>query len=633
MKTTSYRKKTVLFIAFAYIALLLMIVGCGGGAALPVADNTPPNYVVTVDGEAGNELNESRELGFSLEREAQTGNNIIAFEGTEQSGPVTIFIAVNEGAQRVTLCEIVDGTFKMNLSLPPTDVITQVYNGISYDLIEVVHSAKDKHNNHTTPKTEVFPQALSEQAGRQAIREAKANVSISDFDEAGGFEENRQVEIQGRNIFVDLVGHYRGGDGAWRELSANYYRLSDQKAADFQNIVFDQGTVKVARYPFGEGSSGYLVLLDTNLDYAGSRETVESAINCIKTDSGLSGSGVTITAQASPANGGDVRIDGGTWGDSASMIVDRWTKLTMEAAAASGYAFEGWYDGGVKVSSDLAYQVTAIANKTYKANFTQNSGITFYMGNTRNDPEGFSQEKPVHGVILTYDYWIAPYELTFDEYNAYCEDIGITTPSDNGWGRGTRPVINVSWGDAIKYCNWLSAQNGLTTAYNDVTGELLDQSGNVTTDITQVEGYRLPTEAEWEYAARGGIADIANGNETNDYKYAGSDDLLGVGWCFWHIYGVADMKTHPVGLKDPNELGLYDMSGNVWEWCHDRVGSYPSTVQADPIGPSDGLMRVQRGGSWYDLPVTRCRVADRGDGFPTTFRDFNLGFRVARSIF
>ena len=90
MKTTSCRKKTVLFIAFAYIALLLMIVGCVGGAALPVADNTPPNYVVTVDGEAGNELNESRELGFSLEREAQTGDNIIAFERTEQSGPVTI---------------------------------------------------------------------------------------------------------------------------------------------------------------------------------------------------------------------------------------------------------------------------------------------------------------------------------------------------------------------------------------------------------------------------------------------------------------------------------------------------------------------------------------------------------------
>ncbi|HQC38023.1 MAG TPA: hypothetical protein PLF98_06920, partial [Thermotogota bacterium] len=126
MKTTSCRKKTVLFIAFAYIALLLIIVGCGGGAALPVADNTPPNYVVTVDGEAGNELNESRELGFSLEREAQTGNNIIAFEGTEQSGPVTIFIAVNEDAQRVTICEVVDGTFMLNLSLPPTDVITQV---------------------------------------------------------------------------------------------------------------------------------------------------------------------------------------------------------------------------------------------------------------------------------------------------------------------------------------------------------------------------------------------------------------------------------------------------------------------------------------------------------------------------
>ena len=616
-----------MFIAFAYIALLLIIVGCGGGAALPVADNTPPNYVVTVDGEAGNELNESRELGFSLEREAQTGNNIIAFEGTEQSGPVTIFIAVNEDAQRVTICEVVDGTFMLNLSLPPTDVITQVYNGISYDLIEVVHSAKDKHNNHTTPKTEVFPQALSEQAGRQAIREAKANVSISDFDEAGGFEENRQVEIQGRKIFVDLVGHYRGGDGAWRELSANYYRLSDQKAADFQNIVFDQGTVKVARYPFGEGSSGYLVLLDTNLDYAGSRETVESAINCIKTDSGLSGSGVTITAQSSPANGGDVRIDGGMWGDSASMIVDRWTKLTMEAAAASDYAFEGWYDGGVKVSSDLAYRVWVTAFKTYKANFIQNSSITFFIGNTRNDAEGFSEEKPVHGVILTYDYWIAPYELTFDEYEAYCDDKGIPKPSDDGNGRGDRPVIHVSWWDAIRYCNWLSVENGLTPAYDETTGALLDRSGNATTDITQVEGYRLPTEAEWEYAARGGIADIANGSEMNDYKFAGSNNIDEVGW---YLYN-SSMKTQPVGKKDPNELGLYDMTGNLREWCHDWYGDYSSTVQTDPIGPGDGSRRVVRGGSWTELMWT-CRVSYRTSYTPI-YGNGILGFRVARTIF
>jgi len=245
---------------------------------------------------------------------------------------------------------------------------------------------------------------------------------------------------------------------------------------------------------------------------------------------------------------------------------------------------------------------------------------SFQMGNTRDDPEGRDDEKPVHTVNFTYDFWIGQYEVTFDDYDAYCAMTGETKPDDEGWGRGARPVINVTWRDAIRYCNWLSEIEGLAKAY-DSAGNLLDRSGKVTTDITQVEGYRLPTEAEWEYAARGG-------QNSRGYKYAGSDDLNKVGW-YWENSG---RKTHPVGEKIPNELGLYDMSGNVWEWCHDWFVYYSKEPQTNPIGPSCGASRVDRGGSWYNYEQS-CRAAVRHYDAPTGSNYYGLGFRLSRTVF
>jgi len=256
---------------------------------------------------------------------------------------------------------------------------------------------------------------------------------------------------------------------------------------------------------------------------------------------------------------------------------------------------------------------------------------SFTMGDTWGG--GDSDEKPTHKVTFTYNFYIGKYEVTFDEYDAFCEatgrsdgDWGRSNPSDGDWGRGNRPVINVSWWDATDYCNWLSEKEKLPKAYDNVNfldkfdsnGDFLDKDGRVTTDPSKVVGYRLPTEAEWEYAARGG-------NKSKGYKYAGSDDVDKVAWYRYN----PGFKTQEVGKKVPNELGIYDMSGNVWEWCSDWYGNYSSSAQTNPYNNS-GSDRVNRGGSWGS-DAAYSRVANRGYSSRGDSSDY-LGFRIARTV-
>ena len=252
-------------------------------------------------------------------------------------------------------------------------------------------------------------------------------------------------------------------------------------------------------------------------------------------------------------------------------------------------------------------------------------GSTFQMGNTRNDSEGSGNEKPVHTVNLTYDYYIGKFEVTFNEYDAYCDAMGKTKPDDNGWGRGRHPAINVSWYDAVNYCNWLSEQEGLEPAY-DNSGNLLNSNGQGTTDISEVVGYRIPTEAEWEYAARGGHEDITEGVEKNDYKYAGSNSINEVAWN--GIY--SNFETQEIGEKLPNELGLHDMNGNVSEWAHDGYGSYSSTTQTNPTGPDNATYHVRRGGGWAESK-DYCRVPSREYHYPPGSGSYLIGLRIART--
>jgi formylglycine-generating enzyme required for sulfatase activity len=179
-------------------------------------------------------------------------------------------------------------------------------------------------------------------------------------------------------------------------------------------------------------------------------------------------------------------------------------------------------------------------------------------------------------------------------------------------GKENNPVIRISWYGAVVFCNLLSEIRDYEPAYN-----LSDWSCDFT-----VNGYRLPTEAEWEYAAKGG-------NNHDSYTYSGSNTAGDVGW-YWDNSG---SETHPVGGKSPNSLGIYDMTGNVWEWCFDWYGSdYYSTMSlVDPEGPDSGSNRVLRGGSWLSITnYLRCALHL---GYNPTFTHDSFGFRVVVSSF
>lgn len=254
--------------------------------------------------------------------------------------------------------------------------------------------------------------------------------------------------------------------------------------------------------------------------------------------------------------------------------------------------------------------------------------------------------RPAHDVTLTYDFHAGKYEVTFDEYDRFCEATGRTPAYDHLWGRGRRPVIYVNWYDAIAYCNWLSEQAGLKPAYKR-SGELLSRDGSITTDITEVQGYRLLTEAEWEYAASGGHEALPIPPR---FLYAGGDEIDEVAWYSgntgdeWIFKGTylhntsskhgaslyEGRSTFPVGLKKPNQLGIHDMSGNVWEWCHDFFAPYTAEDITNPLGPLTSHVRVMRGGAWI-FGSNDCRVAGRIDRTATD-KLFRIGFRVARTV-
>ncbi len=341
--------------------------------------------------------------------------------------------------------------------------------------------------------------------------------------------------------------------------------------------------------------------------------------------------------------------------------------LKMRVAASCAvvvgtWAVAGWVIGLCAGGADVEEKQAGAAGMVYVR------GGSFQMGDLWGDGPWAMQEAPAREVEVG-DFLLGEYEVTVGEFGRFVEAMGYKTVAevdgpaiakeiakrnpaavDTGRYRFWRdhwfkqgpdhPVVMVAWEDAIVYCNWLSRQNGLPPAYDEKTGQMLAADGKPTTQVRLVKGYRLPTEAEWEFAARergrkvrfGNGQDVARAGEMN-FDAAGTGltvprlRLPKDNPCPYNEKGIRRDKTSPVGSFRPNALGLYDMSGNAWEWCCDTGGGeYVTERQVNPCSQG-GDSHVLRGGM-YDTDAKACRASARID-WPRRSLCSGSGFRLA----
>lgn len=258
----------------------------------------------------------------------------------------------------------------------------------------------------------------------------------------------------------------------------------------------------------------------------------------------------------------------------------------------------------------------------------------FEMGSNPSEA-GRTRSELQHTTRITRPFYLSATEVTQEEFESVMDKnpsafskIGASAASVNNVATGRFPVENVTWFDAIEFCNLLSKKEKLKEYYEL---DAIDRDGDVirsaTVNVIGGPGYRLPTEAEWEYACRAGTTT----------SYVTGEPIALLGQAAWYggtadIAGNSQERSHRVGLKIPNDFGLFDMHGNVSEWCHDwyDYSAYERAARNDPAGPSGGSEKVIRGGSWNTEPVI-CRSASRGAMEPGK-RSSDIGFRVARTV-
>lgn len=311
----------------------------------------------------------------------------------------------------------------------------------------------------------------------------------------------------------------------------------------------------------------------------------------------------TLSLNSRPL-GANIRIDGKDYGTTPRNIRDLLIGKHSIALSMSGYATKT-EECNIRENETLSLEMTL--DKSSEADATQSgsldgdktftvgnvsfimkpvAGGTFVMGATAEQgKDAYKNEKPIHRVTLS-DFYIGETEVT--------QELWLAVMGSNPFKfKGSEyPAHDVSWNDSQEFVQRLSVMTG--------------------------QKFRLPTEAEWEYAARGG-------KNSKGYKYSGSNNIEDVAWYNKN----SGRQTHPVKTKSPNELGIYDMSGNVWEMCNDWIDSYNGSTQTNPAGPISGITRVIRGGSWLN-GVRNCRVSHRF-GTLTGHRFLSNGFRLVMS--
>ena len=348
-------------------------------------------------------------------------------------------------------------------------------------------------------------------------------------------------------------------------------------------LYIEQSSLDLGEVPIGETRTGTLTIVNNSVSPQTVTATIDAPFSFSYNQSSMSS--LTLEVPGNACSSVTVMFTATTPGDYSGNV-------TFQNSA---------FDGGQSIVPVHARAVTGDQPQTEvitipgtDVSFTMVAveGGTFTMGASDDDTEAYDREKPAHEVTLS-SFSIGQTEVTQELWQA----VMGSNPSYFS-GDLSRPVEKVSWNDCQTFI----------TTLNELTGKQ----------------FRLPTEAEWEYAARGG-------NQSQGYKYAGSNTLDDVAWYIVNAYDVGssspDYGTHAVATKVPNELGLYDMSGNVYEWCQDWYGDYSSDAQTNPTGPTSGSYRVHRGGGWNNL-ARYCRVSHRSGYFPSG-TGYDLGLRLA----
>ena len=398
--------------------------------------------------------------------------------------------------------------------------------------------------------------------------------------------------------FVDWGTNTICGDapGTWRTLSADEWEYLFEKRTNAAQL-YSKGSI--------EGTRGMIVLPDNWALPEGVQFTVDTANLTMDLDLNaysyaewqkMEGAGAVFLCVTGRRDGKEVRSlqeYGCYWSNTVTNNKARhlYFNYDTELFLPSHSGEKHLYARSVRLVHDTIVPkvepdpcLVVKVNDTLSINMMCVEGGTFMMGAMEGDTQAHANEKPAHEVTLTYDYYIGQTEVTQALWKAVMGNNPSTMIGDD------LPVNNVLWEEADAFVKRLSQMTGYT--------------------------FHLPTEAEWEFAARGG-------KENKGYLYAGSDDVNEVAWYADNSGGT----THAVGTKKPNELGIYDMSGNVIEWCSDWLGPYSAEAQVNPIGPATGAYHVYCGGCWY-LPANVCRCTHRRQ---TTagYGEAAVGFRVA----
>jgi uncharacterized protein (TIGR03437 family) len=329
----------------------------------------------------------------------------------------------------------------------------------------------------------------------------------------------------------------------------------------------------------GYGAGGFRCVREAIPESAASVSLEALTLSQSSVTAGASVTGTVTLSAAAPAGGASVTLQSTSTAAqvpasvtvAAGQTSATFTITTQAVSAAQNVTITASY-AGVSKTATLTVNPAQGGSQPGTVRVSPQDGLnyvwippgTYMMGCSPGDSECFSDETPSHSVTISKGFWMGQTEVTVGAYKRFAQATGRAIPS----GEDSLPMVNVNWNDARSYCTWA--------------------------------GGRLPTEAEWEHAARAG---------TQTKYYFGNDGALLADYA-WYYGNSADV-THPVGQKKPNAWGLYDMLGNVWEWCQDWYESYPSQAATDPQGPSSGSYRILRGGSWHNDPWFT-RVSVRG---------------------